>query len=206
MPPDYCARVPGDRAKAVGPSCSPESGGAAAGATRGRGTIAARSGCVPSAEHSEFPVLDELSPGDTQERTSVYRRGADADRQDPGPHGQRALCVHRAQEEVGRATGKPLETPGSRERRPRLAITCGEGASTPVTGNSPFPVFLVSWNCSEMGAPSFSDAEPWLPLSSLSSSCPHRSVVTASCVWWMLISFPAAALSLCLLCLSRSLP
>lgn len=28
-------------------------------------------------------------------------QGTDADRQDPGPHGQRALGVHRAQEEVG---------------------------------------------------------------------------------------------------------
>lgn len=32
-------------------------------------------------------------------------QGADADRQDPGPHGQCALCVHRAQEEVGPEPG-----------------------------------------------------------------------------------------------------
>lgn len=45
-------------------------------------------------------------------------QGADADRQDPGPHGQRALSVHRAQEEVGvrrggggTPQGLPVEAP-----------------------------------------------------------------------------------------------
>lgn len=56
--------------------------------------------------HYEFPVLDELSSGDTRERHRVLPQGADADRQDPGPHGQRALCVHRAQEEVGPEPGR----------------------------------------------------------------------------------------------------
>lgn len=42
---------------------------------------------------------------------------ADADRQDPGPHGQRALRVHRAPEEVG--------APGQRPGGP--AVTAGAG-------------------------------------------------------------------------------
>ena len=157
--------------------------------------------------HYEFPVLDELSSGDTRERHRVYRRAQMQIDKILDPTASVPSVFIEPRKRWACCRGKPLEDsglPGGGD--PAWRSPVGKAASTPVTPGVAIPGFLVSWNCSLKWEPLPSRTlSPGSP-SSLSSSCPHRSVVTASCVWWMLISFPAAALSLCLLCLSDPFP
>lgn len=154
--------------------------------------------------HYEFPVLDELSSGDTRERHRVYRRAQmQIDKiLDPTASVPSVFIEPRKRWACGRGGG-----------RPRLAVACGD-SGLPAGGDpswrspvgrllppqlprdSPFPGFLSPGiQLSETGAPSLSDAEPWLPLPSV-LVLPSPPVSSPPSACWMLTSFPAAALSL----------
>lgn len=167
-------------------------------------TIATRSGCAPSAAGTMssrcWTSCRRVTRGSGTACTAG-RRCRSTRSWTPRP--ACPLCSS-SPERGGRAAG--VGEPCGRLRaagrgRPRLAITCGEGRFHPSYPRSHH--FWVSCLLE------FSFLK-WEPLPSQTLSCSHLvlipSVVTASCAWWMLISFPAAALSLCLLCLSDPCP
>ena len=194
-----CARVHGT-VGTVGLSRSPDPDGAAA-QVRDRAPPQQDPAARQAPRALRVPGAGRAVVGRHAGAAPRVPQGADADRQDPGPHGQRALRVHRAQEEVGvRPRGRPT-LPGGRLRelravgtgRPRLA---GRLLPPQLPQRSPFPGFLSPGiPLSEMGAPSLSDAEPWLPLPSV-LVLPSPPVSSPPSACWMLISFPPAALSL----------
>lgn len=159
--------------------------------------------------HYEFPVLDELSSGDTRERHRVYRRAQMQIDKILDPTASVPSVFIEPRKRWACCRGKPLEDSGlPGGGNPAWRSPVGKAASTPVTPgvgsrHSRFSCLLefssLKWEPLPSQTLSLGSPSP------LSSSCPPPSVVTASRAWWMLISFPTAALSLCRLSL-RPLP
>ena len=120
--------------------------------------------------HYEFPVLDELSSGDTRERHRVYRRAQmQIDKiLDPTASVPSVFIEPRKRWACCRGGGTLWKTPGGREgATPPGHHLWGRPLPPQLPQESPFLGFLSPGiQLSEMGAPSFSDAE-------LFSSCPH---------------------------------
>lgn len=118
--------------------------------------------------HYEFPVLDELSSGDTRERHRVYRRAQmQIDKiLDPTASVPSVFIEPRKRWACCRWRGTLWKTPGGRKgATPPGDHLWGRPLPPLLPQESPFLGFLSPRiQLSEMGAPSFSDAEPWLPL------------------------------------------
>lgn len=137
--------------------------------------------------HYEFPVLDELSSGDTRERHRVYRRAQmQIDKiLDPTASVPSVFIEPRKRWACCWGGGQPCGRLRAAGRgRPRLAITCGEGRFHPG-----YPRSRHFWVSCILEF-SFLKWEP-LPSQTLSPGSPFPrphpalipSVVTTSCAW-----------------------
>lgn len=130
--------------------------------------------------HYEFPVLDELSSGDTRERHRVYRRAQMQIDKILDPTASVPSVFIEPRKRWACCRGKPLEDsglPGGGD--PAWRSPVGKAASTPVTPGVAIPGFLVSWNCSLKWEPlpsrTLSPGSPSFPVLVLPSpQCRHR--------------------------------
>ena len=167
-----CARVHG-AVGTVGLSRSPDPDGAAA-QVRDRAPPQQDPAARQAPRALRVPGAGRAVVGRHAGAAPRVPQGADADRQDPGPHGQRALRVHRAQEEVGvRPRGRPTP-PG------------GKAASTPVTPGLAIPGLsrLLAFRFMKWGPLPCQTLSPGSPCPQFSSCpCPpcHHHPLLAGC-------------------------